>query len=142
MKKVNPLCLILLGTMGMFTEVAYADFDVIINPSAKLAQISKSEIKQILLANTIELDKKKIYIIALSPDSPEADALMTEAMGMSAVQAKKHWLTKVFNGVLAIPPPALDTLDEVVERVATTQGAIAIIPKGAKPGKAKLLKVK
>ena len=94
-----------------------------------------------MLTNSLELDKKKVTIIALSPDSAEADALDKEAMGMSAVQAKKYWLTKVFSGVLGSPPAAGDSPDEVAEKVASTPGAIAVVPKGSKPGKAKLLKL-
>ena len=121
---------------------AKADFDVISNESLHVSEITKSQLKQILLGRSLELDKKKISIITLSPDAPEADKLDLEAMGMSAIQAKKHWLTQVFNGNLSNTPPAADTVDELIQKVVSTTGSIAVIPKGKDPGKAKRLKLK
>ena len=121
---------------------AQADFDVIVNDSIHVNEISKSQVKQIMLANMLELDKNKIVFIALSPDMSESDTLDSEAMGMSAIQAKKYWLTKVFNGTIANTPPVADSLEEVIEKVASTPGGLAVIPKGQKTGKTKLLKLK
>ena len=121
---------------------AFADFDIIANNSIQKNEITLSELKQILLVNTVEFEKKKVFIIALSPDADNSDSLAKETMGMTAVQAKKHWLTKVFNGAISSSPLTFDSPDEVVEKVSTTQGAIAVVPKGTKPGKAKLLRLK
>ena len=46
---------------------------------------------------------------------------------------------KVFNNVLSGQPPAGDTAQEVVDKVASTPGAIAVVPKGTAAGKAKVL---
>ena len=143
MKKIsifNFTALILL--MSSFNvKAAIADYDVIVNPSVSQTEITKDQVKQILLANVVEFDKKKVTLVVLSPDAAEADALDKEAIGMTAVQAKKYWLTKVFNGVFASAPPAVDSPDEVAEKVGNTPGAFAVVPKGTKPGKAKLLKL-
>jgi len=121
---------------------AKAEFLVLANPSIPINEITKSELKQILLANKTEFEKKKVTIIALSPDIPEADAIDQEAMGMSAVQAKKYWLIKVFNGTLETTPITGDSADEVAEKVGETKGSIAVVAKGTKPGKAKIVKLK
>lgn len=117
-----------------------ADFVIIIHPSVGVSSISRTELKQILLANqTTWKDGKKVAIITLSPDATGADDVAQEYMSMTAIQAKKYWLTKVFNGVLPGQPATGDSADEVAEKVASTVGALSILPKGSKTGKAKTL---
>ena len=141
--KTNLYKIIVLAGISLTYEVRgaiAADFLVIANPSIPLTSIAKSDVKQELLANkTTWPDGKKVSIITLSPDAPEEDAISNEYMNMTAAQAKKHWLKKVFSNDLAGQPPAFDTAQEVVEKVATTPGAIAVVPKGTDPGKAKVL---
>lgn len=117
-----------------------AEFDVLVNPSVKEASISKADVKQIFLTNkTTWKDGSKITIVGLSPDAPGTDEAAQEYMNMTGTQAKKFWLTKVFNGVLSAQPPLGDSADEVAEKVGGTAGAIGVVPKGTKPGKAKIL---
>jgi len=132
--------LILLSAFASIS--AFADFVAVVNPGVADA-VSKEDAKQIMLTNkTAWADGKKIAIIALSPDSADADSVDKEFMGMTATQAKKHWLTKVFSGILSGQPPALDSPEEVAEKVAATPGAFGIVPKGSKVGKAKVIELK
>ena len=116
------------------------DFQVIVNASVKDQAITKDEIKQIFMTNQLQWkDKSEVKIVGLSPDAPQADEIAKEYMGMTSLQAKKFWLTKVFNNVLHSQPPLGDTPEEVVEKVASTAGAIGIVPKATKVGAAKVL---
>ncbi len=134
----------LIGIFAFFMfatkTVGAADYTILVNPGVGESSSSKAQIKQILLANqTTWKDGKKIVIVTLSPDATGADDVATEFMSMSAIQAKKYWLTKVFGGVLASAPASLDSVEEVVDKVASTPGTIAVIPKDSKLGKVKVL---
>jgi len=146
MKKNSILfaALVLITFPVLQSEGAIAgDFEVIVNSSVKDQSLTKDEIKQIFLTNKLVWsDKSDIKIVAMSPDAPQADDVDKEYMGMTALQAKKFWLTKVFNNVLHGQPPLADTADEVAEKVASTPGAIAAVPKGTKLGSAKVLEEK
>ena len=118
-------------------------YQIIAHPSVGTAGLSLEEVKQIMLTNqTTWKDGKKVAIVALSPDSSEADGIAGDFMGMTGTQAKKFWLTKVFNGVLPSLPATVDTPEELVEKVASTPGAIAILPKGVPVGRAKVLTIR
>ncbi len=117
-----------------------ADFVVVANPKVAEDSVSKSELKHIYMINqTNWKNGEKITIVVLSPEGAGADDLTREYMSMSAIQAKKYWLIKVFNGVLPSLPIVVDTADEAIEKVLATKGAIAIVPKATKVGKAKVL---
>lgn len=124
------------------TPAAHADFDVIVNESIHANEITRAQVKQIMYMTLFDLDKKKIVFIALSPDATESTLLDTEAMGISPIQAKKYWLTKLFNGDIANLPPTADSVSELIEKVSATPGAVAIIPKGQKLTKVKALNLK
>lgn len=131
-------------TMGLGVQTSQAaDFDVIANKSVKETALTKVELKQILLANQLNWsDGKPVVIVTLDLGTPEADAVATEFMGMTNIQAKKHYFTKVFGGVLRSPPPAGDSPDDVVALVEKTAGAIAVLPKGSTLGQTKVLNLK
>lgn len=142
--KLNSICIkffIALFLVGAFGRDAFAaDFTVLVNPSVGESAISKDELKQVLLTNkTNWKDGKKIVLITLSFGSDEADTVTKEFMGMSSVQAKKHWLTKVFGGSIPAVPQTADSADEAAELVAKTPGAIVVVPGKVSPGKAKAL---
>ena len=120
-----------------------ADFDVLVNSSVTESSMTKEDVKQLLLTNKLTWgDGKKVVIVTLAPDADQADAIAKDVLGMTSLQAKKFYLTKVFNGVLSASPQTGDSGDDVAEAVAKTPGAIAVVPKGTKPGKAKLVQVK
>jgi len=119
------------------------DFIVVVNSSVKESSLTKADVQQILLTNqTTWKDSKKIVIITLPPGSDQAELISKEFLNMTSIQAKKHWLTKVFGGTIAAVPMNADTPDEVVDLVSKTPGALAVLPKDTKPGKAKILSIK
>ncbi len=144
MMKKNKMTFLVFLFSSLFSIASNAveGFDVIVNPSVKLTSMTKDEVKQILLANkTSWPDGKPISLISLAFDTSEEEKITKEFMAMTGVQAKKHYLTKVFSGILANQPASGETVDEVAELVAKTSGAMAVVPKGSPAGKAKVIPI-
>ena len=120
-----------------------AEFDVIVNSNVAVNEISRDELKQILLANKTRWpDGKQVTIIYLSEDVNGADEISQSSMGMTSLQTKKHYLTKVFSGALASAPHSADSIKEALNLVTKTDGAVVLVSKGTKVENAKTLKVK
>lgn len=119
------------------------EYDVIVNSSVALNEISRDELKQILLANKTHWpDGKQVTIVYLSEDVSGADEISKSSMGMTSLQTKKHYLTKVFSGTLATAPHSADSIKEALNLVTKTDGAVVLVSKGTKVENAKILKVK
>ncbi len=127
-------------SFGNFKSALAEEYQIIAHPGVKQTEISKDKAKQMFLTNELLWnDHSEVKIIGFSPDAPDADGVAKEYMGMTGIQAKKFWLTKVFNNVIHSQPPLGDTADEVVEKVCNMPGAVGVVPKGTKLGNAKVL---
>ena len=117
-------------------------YQVIANPNLNAQTISKDEVRQILLTNLTQWSGTSISIVTLAPGVKGSDEISKEFMGMTSIQAKKHWLIKVFGGVIPSAPLTGETEEEVIATVLKIPGAIAVLPKSVNPGKAKVVEIK
>ena len=146
-RKVCALLLFLSLIFFHFLQDACAaptqELAVFVNENVKETEVSKSEIKQVLLANKLTWQNgSRVVLVTLAPDANGAEDMSLEFMAMTRVQAKQYWLTKVFGGTLPTAPLVGDSNDEVIALVEKTKGAFAVLPKSTKPGKAKILNIK
>ncbi len=150
MKKEIKIVLVSVASLIAFNLASVSDaaaaaegtdgFSVVANSSVAKTSISRTEMKQIMLANQTKWPGgKNIVIVALSSDAAEGDSVAQAYMSLTSDQAKKYWLTKVFNLVLPGLPLFGDSTEEVIDKVATTPGSVAVIPKGKDIGKTKIL---
>ena len=136
MKKI----ILLLLTISLDTFAA--DYVVVVNEKNPITKISKQEISQILLANKTDwVSGKSISIVNYSYDSDQAENLFKDFAGMSALQAKKMYLTKVFNGVIQKQPAVFETSAEIIDAVAENLNAVGLIEKTDKVSKVKVLTI-
>ena len=106
-------------------------------------RVTKDELTQMLLVNKAAWDDgKKVVLCNFASGTDDGEEIFKRYMGMSGVQAKKHYLTKVFNGLLPAAPNAAETADEVMECVAKSPGAIGVIPRDAKFTKVKVTPIR
>jgi len=128
--------------LSFFNFAQAAEFQLIANSSIEEQELSKNDVRQILLINrTTWKDGAKIVLVAFSPEAKEAEQLALELMNMTALQAKKYWLTKVFSGVISALPFTEESAQEIVERVTKTKGAFAVLPSGVATGTAKKIRL-
>ena len=138
MKKI--ILILILITFGFKTFAA--EYVVVVNEKNPITKITKQEITQILLVNKTDWPSgKPINLINYQYDSDSADSLFKDFAGMTALQAKKLYLTKVFNGVLQKQPATLETSEEIMEAVSENVNSIGLIEKSSGTSKAKILTI-
>ena len=98
---------------------------VIANSSVAADSLTADGLKDIYTAKTKYWDGGQAIIIAVLPD--KTDAAVQQASGMEASQFKTFWQRLAFSGRGQEPKSAGDAAS-IVSLVASTKGAIAIVP--------------
>ncbi len=134
--------IVLVSSFFVFAATMTEDFIVVAHSSVQVSSLGLDEFHQMIFANKKTWpDGSKVVIILLSSSVPGADSLIEKAMKMTALQARKFYLSKVFNGILSASPTLGDSVEEVVELVSKTKGAMAVVPVGTVTGTAKVLQI-
>ena len=134
--KIGLVCAALFA--GVFPAAAL-DGVVIANSSVALDSLSADALKDIYTAKTKYWDGGQAIIIAVMPD--KTDAALQQASGMEASQFKTFWQRLAFSGRGQEPKKA-DDAAALVALVASTKGAIAIVPADAGLANVKKIDVK
>jgi ABC-type phosphate transport system substrate-binding protein len=112
---------------------------VIANSSVPADSLSADALKDIYTANTKYWDGGQSIIIAVMPD--QTDAAIQQVSGMDANTFKTFWKRLMFSGRGKQPKSADDTAS-LVALVASTKGAIAIVPADATLSGVKKIEIK
>ena len=115
------------------------DAVVIANSSVAADSLTADGLKDIYTAKTKYWDGGQAIIIAVLPD--KTDAAVQQASGMEASQFKTFWQRLAFSGRGQEPKHA-DDAAAVVALVASTKGAIAIVPADTAVAGVKKVEVK
>jgi ABC-type phosphate transport system substrate-binding protein len=120
--------LVALLVAGSFRALALDGAVVIANASVAADSLSADALKDIYTAKTKYWDGGQAIIIALLPD--KTDAALQQACGMDTSSFKTFWQRLAFSGRGQEPKKA-DDAAALVALVASTKGAIAIVPADA-----------
>lgn len=112
---------------------------LIVNESVPVESISASALKDIYNAKTTYWDGGQAVVIAVLED--KTDGALKEVSGMDASQFKTFWQRLVFSGRGQQPKKASSTA-ALVALVASTKGAIALVPADADLKGVKKLEIK
>ena len=112
---------------------------VIANSSVAADSLSASELKDIYTAKTKYWDNGQAIVIVVLPD--KTDAALQQASGMNGSQFKTFWQRLVFSGRGSEPKKA-DDAAALLAMVASTKGAIALVPTDADLRGVKKLEIK
>jgi len=124
--KLGLLCAVLSG--GAIRALALDGGVVIANSGVAVDSLSADALKNIYTAKTKYWDGGQNIVIAVLPD--KTDAALQQASGMEASQFKTFWQRLAFSG-RGQEPKTADDAAAVVALVASTKGAIAIVPADA-----------
>jgi ABC-type phosphate transport system substrate-binding protein len=130
--------IICVGT-GTFSALALDGALVIVNPSVIADSLSANELKDIYIARTKYWENGQAIIIVILPD--KTDAALQQASGMDGSQFKTFWERLAFSGRGSEPEKAGD-MAALVAFVASTKGAIALVPTDAKLTGVKVIEIK
>jgi ABC-type phosphate transport system substrate-binding protein len=120
--------LVALLVTGSLHALALDGAVVIANSSVATSRLSAEELKNIYNARTRYWDNGQAIIIVVLPD--KTDAALQQASGMDGSQFKTFWQRLAFSGRGSEPERA-DDAAALVAFVASTKGAIALVPAGA-----------
>jgi ABC-type phosphate transport system substrate-binding protein len=98
---------------------------VIANSSVAADSLSAEDLKDIYTGKTKYWDNGQAIIIVVLPD--KTDAALQQASGMDGSQFKTFWQRLMFSGRGSEPKKANDAA-ALVALVASTKGAIALVP--------------
>lgn len=124
--KIGFCCALLCA--GSFRALALDGVVVIANDSVAAASLTPAALKDIFTGNTKYWDGGQNITIAYLGD--KTDAAIQEASGMDTSAFKTFWQRLAFSGRGQQPKKA-DDAAALVALVASTKGAIAIVPADA-----------
>jgi ABC-type phosphate transport system substrate-binding protein len=124
---------------GSFHALAFEGAVVIANPGVAADSLSTDKIEDIYTGGTKYWDDGQAIIIIVLPD--KTDAALQQASGMDANHFKTFWQRMVFSGHGRQPSKA-DDAAALVALVASTKGAIALVPTNAVLKGVKIIEVK
>lgn len=113
---------------GSLRALALDGAVVIANPNIVANSLSAEELKNIYTDRTKYWDDGQAIIIIVLPD--QTDAALQQVSGMDGSQFKTFWQRLAFSGRGSEPEKA-DNAAALVAFVASTKGAIAIVPADA-----------
>ena len=135
--KFGLICALLVA--GSSRVLALDGAVVIANPSVAADSLSGDALKDVLTGKTKYWDGGQAVVIAMLPD--KTDAALQQACGMDTSGFKTFWQRLAFSGRGQEPKKAADAA-ELVQLVAATKGAIAIVPADATLTGVKKLEIK
>lgn len=102
-------------------------FRLIVHPKTPFDEISSSRLSQILLKKkTTWPDGKRTFPVDLGGRSKVREALSRQIHGRSVASIKSFWQRQIFSG-RSVPPPELDSDQEVLAFVQRQPGAVGYI---------------
>jgi hypothetical protein len=107
-------------------------FQVIVHPSNPAASVDRQFLLEVFLRKRTRWpNEQPVRPVDLPTDSPTRERFSNEALGRSLSAVKAYWLQVIFSGH-GVPPPELDSDEQVVRFVARTAGAIGYVSGTAK----------
>ena len=107
-------------------------FQVILHPSNPVASVDRKFLVDVFLGKTTRWSNEQpVRPVDLPTNSATRERFSNEALGRSVSAVKAYWLQVIFSGH-GVPPPELDSDEQVVRFVARTVGAIGYVSGTAK----------
>ena len=139
MKNTFVVIFLMLVMLCLGSTTSFADVLIIANKNVSEDSISKEDVKNIFLGNTVKWkDKSSISFVILKNDVHRA--FLKEYIKRSSSQYGNYWKKMVFTGK-GRQPRAFETEKELIRYVAETDGAIGYINKGTEMMNVKTINV-
>ena len=131
--KYYIIAILLFASMNAYAQVA-----VIANKSVADASISSSKVESVyMLKDKAWSDGKGVILFTLKSDNGTVEKFFS-SFGKSSSDMKKMWMKAQLTGE-GMAPEALGSEDEVVNKVASTPGAIGYVDAKKVNGNVKVL---
>jgi ABC-type phosphate transport system substrate-binding protein len=136
-------CLWALGAVSASRAApAGAPFKVIVNHANANASVDRKFLADVFLKKVTRWgDGEVIHPVDLRADSPVRQEFSEEVVRRSVVAVKNYWQQLVFSG-RDVPPPEVDTDEQVIRYVQRFGGAVGYVSAGANLERVKSIAVK
>jgi len=117
-------------------------YRVIVHPHNLIGKVDRAFLADAFLKKTTRWRNGEVMLpVDLAGDSPTRRKFTEEVLGRSVAAVRNYWQQMIFSG-RDIPPPELDSDDEVVLYVMKHEGAVGYVSGNADLHGAKALTVK
>jgi ABC-type phosphate transport system substrate-binding protein len=117
-------------------------FRVVVNASNSASAFDRRFLAEAFLKKATRwADGSTIRPVDLNGESPVRQRFSEDVLGRPVVAVKNYWQQNLFSG-RDLPPPELDTDDEVVRFVAKHDGAIGYVSGAANVERVKIVTVR
>jgi len=117
-------------------------FRVIVNPQNPITVVERRFLADAFLKKTTRWAHDEVIRPAdLWPDAPARHAFSDDLLKRSVAAVKNYWQQQVFSG-RDVPPPELDSDQEMIKYVLRYPGAVGYVSGTANVADAKILTVK
>jgi ABC-type phosphate transport system substrate-binding protein len=126
------LGLSLAGTSVQANGRAVPAFQIIVHPSNRTASLDRKFVEDAFLKKVTRWPDNDSVIrpVDLGAGSPVRRAFSESVLNRSVEAVKGYWQQRIFSG-RDVPPPELDTDDDVVRYVLKYDGAVGYVSGGA-----------
>ncbi len=144
---MRALAFLVLALMPASSGVAAADsrgaaYQVVVNPNNPTASLDRETVAEAFLKKTTEWPEgATMRPVDLPASSPVRRQFSEEVLHRSVSEVKGYWQQRIFSG-RDVPPPELDSDDEVIKYVLKYEGGIGYVSGGAALNGAKVLSVR
>ena len=118
-------------------SLSFAQVSVIANKNLKADKINISTLKDIYQLDSQSLNGEKVKLFDFASDNSAKNSFYS-ALGTSAAEIKKVWLKAKLTGA-GNPPESVSSDDDMINKVASTNGAIGFIKSSSVNGNVKVL---
>ncbi len=134
MKKTSFLSLVLLGLIGSLSVASAMAQQVVANSGVAISDISKGSLGDILNGRATTLPDGSAVTIVIARQSAATDKMLPDLSGGQGIdQFQSSWKRLVYVGKGKMPLFVADN-KELLDKVASTPGAIGLAESGAAPG--------
>lgn len=98
---------------------------VLISHPGIAGELDASAVESVLLGKQVSIDSQRVVIV-LAKENPDQEGFFKAHLGKTESQFRNHW-RRLFMTGSGTAPSEVDTIDELLAKVASTPGAVAVV---------------
>lgn len=127
------------------TRRAFADanhFVIVVHPDNPVRAVDREFLRDAYLKKATDWGNgETIRPVDLSTRFEVRDVFTREVLRKTPAQLRSYWNQQIFSGK-GTPPVEADSINELLEYVASNIGAVGYLPPGASPARVKVVEVR
>ena len=115
---------------------------VVVHPKVPVGNLSLAELRRLFRGERqFWGDNSRVVLFVPAPGMSERATMLGSIFNMSEGQYRQYWIGKIFRAEVATGPRTIASVEQALSLVASTPGAIVLVPAGAVDGSVKTVRV-